>query len=687
VILIVQPDASVSSVVQAIRKARRRIDICVFRLDIDEVERALGAAVQRGVRVRALIAHTNRGGDASLRKLEQRLLADGVTVTRTSDDLLRYHAKYMVADDMLHVFGFNFTKLDILKSRSFGVSTRDRKAVADALKLFEADCTRQPFSATRSNLVVSPETARTELTRFIRGAKRDLAIYDNKLTDPAFLALLRARAKKGVRVRVLGCAKGAPDGVDVRKFKPMRLHVRAIVCDGTRAFVGSQSLRKEELDSRREVGVIVNNPRMARQLLQVFEADWAESAPKGEAADDEATADGEAVVAAAAALVEGEATTAAFLGNVRTLTGALVEDGHEVQLALNGDGTYDQLFADLAAATHRVTLQVYYGNSGRLAGRLRDVLVERARAGVQVLMLYDAFGGAALSPEYLQTLRDAGIRVEPFRPIRLSTLHLIQNRSHVRGIVVDGRVAWTGGFGIDDKWLGDGVTAGAWRETNIRFTGPSVRQMEAAFAIAWAEATGVLLTGERPPPATAAGVRAGLLFTTPSLGSTPAERFLALSIASARRTLYITTAYFAPDAAFVDLLAQAARRGVDVRILTAGPATDMHVVRLAGRSWYATLLEQGVRIYEWQPTVLHSKTFVVDGFWSTVGSMNFDNRSMALNDESTLMVHDAAFGRRMNEVFAADLGHSVEVTREAFAKRSWWQPVLESTAWLFTRLL
>lgn len=378
---------------------------------------------------------------------------------------------------------------------------------------------------------------------------------------------------------------------------------------------------------------------------------------------------------------------AAFLANITTLTGAVLTPGHRVQLALNGDGTYEQMWADLASAQRSITLQVYYGNSGRMAGRLRDILVDRARQGVQVLVLYDAFGTSALSDEFLKVVRDAGVRIEPFRPLRLSTLHLVQNRSHVRGIVVDGRIGWTGGFGIDDKWLGDGRTNGSWRETNVRFEGPAVRQMQAAFAVAWAEATGTLLTGTLTAIPAADGVRAGLLFTSPTLGSTAAERFLALSIAGATRTLYVTTAYFAPDAALVDMLAGAARRGVDVRVLTAGEATDMHIVRLAGRSWYETLLDAGVRLYEWQPTTLHPKTFVIDGLWSTVGSMNMDNRSLALNDEATLMVYDADFGRQMNGVFGDDLQHSREITRDAFRQRSWWQRLIESGAWVFTRLL
>jgi len=283
--LIIQPDAGVVPIVTAIRKARKTIDICIFRFDIDEVERALASAVQRGVRVRALIAHTNRGGEGRLRKLEQRLLAAGVTVSRTADDLLRYHAKYMIADDVLHLFGFNMTKLDILKSRSFAIATRDRKAVAAAVKLFESDVARQTFQGTKANLVVSPETARSALTAFVRGAKKELAIYDLKVHDPAILKLLNERAAKGVTIRILGGMKNAGETIQVRPLKPLRLHVRAIVRDGTRAFVGSQSLRKEELDSRREVGLLVTNPAVTRSLMQTFEADWEQAAPKVEEKD------------------------------------------------------------------------------------------------------------------------------------------------------------------------------------------------------------------------------------------------------------------------------------------------------------------------------------------------------------------------------------------------------------------
>jgi len=275
---IIQPESGLSPVVAALRKAKVSIDICIFRLDRKEIEDALGAAVTRGVKVRALIANVNSGGTASLRKLEQRLLEAGVAVTRTSDELVRYHGKYMVVDKMLWVFGFNFTKIDTARSRSFAVATRDQRAVKEASSLFEADTTRQPYAPSKSNLVVSPETARDVLGKFLKGARKELAIYDIKVQDPAMIRLLDERARKGVKVRIIGSLKGSIQGVAVYPLTGFRLHVRAIIRDGTRAFVGSQSLRTLELDERRELGLLVSNPSVTRQLLHVFEADWEASA-------------------------------------------------------------------------------------------------------------------------------------------------------------------------------------------------------------------------------------------------------------------------------------------------------------------------------------------------------------------------------------------------------------------------
>jgi cardiolipin synthase A/B len=274
--LIVQPEAGLSPVVRAIQRARRSVDVAIFRTDREEIEKALGGAVQRGVRVRVLVAHTNRGGESRLRKLEQRLLEAGATVSRTGDDFMRYHGKFLVADDTLHLFGFNFTRVDTIKSRSFGVSTKDASAVREARALFDADSSRQPFVPKRTHLVVSPENARETLASFIKAARRQLLIYDINIQDPVFMKLLTHQAAAGVDVRVIGKCKGCK-GIDVRPLRSMRLHVRAMVRDGARAFVGSQSLRRIELDKRREVGVLITNSGVARQIRDIFESDWAES--------------------------------------------------------------------------------------------------------------------------------------------------------------------------------------------------------------------------------------------------------------------------------------------------------------------------------------------------------------------------------------------------------------------------
>ena len=268
--LMIQPDAGLIPVVQAIRKAKRTVDIAIFRLNRTELESALGAAVQRGVKVRALVAHTNRGGAARLRKLEQRLLAAGVMVSRTGEDFVEYHGKYLIVDGMqLYLLGFNYTKTDTNASRSFGVLTRDRRAVRDALRLFECDLARQAYSGSpHSPLVVSPESSREALRKFIKGARRRLAIYDARIEDTAFIKLLRERQAAGVTVQVIGRARTLESGTEVRMLKDMRLHVRAIIRDGTRAFVGSQSLRRLELDRRREVGLIITNPSVARRMTR-----------------------------------------------------------------------------------------------------------------------------------------------------------------------------------------------------------------------------------------------------------------------------------------------------------------------------------------------------------------------------------------------------------------------------------
>ena len=386
------------------------------------------------------------------------------------------------------------------------------------------------------------------------------------------------------------------------------------------------------------------------------------------------------------------AAASLFLRTMQVLTQTQLSEGNSVAMLLNGDGTYPRLYADLRSARRSITLQLYYCKPGAVADSIKTILRERAHAGVRVLFLLDAFGAQNLQQPYLDSLTTAGVRSAQFRPLSWHTLHKAQNRSHVRAVVIDETVAYTGGFGMADYWLGDGHHEEQWRDSNVRFTGPAVLQTQAAFAIAWAEATGELLTGRflfgTPVPRDSGHTQlAGLLFTQSTLGSTTAERFMALSMAGARKRLYISNSYFVPDKDQEAMLIRAVRRGADVRILTAGKKTDVRTVRHAGHARYERLLRGGVRIYEYQPTMLHAKTMVVDGIWSTIGTMNFDNRSLALNDESNLVVHDSVFGRQMEQQFRDDLRYSQEFTLRHFEQRSFLYKLLDSAASQIAKLL
>jgi len=266
--------------VRGIKKAKRSLDVLIFRLDRDHVIDALTSAVTRGVDVRVLTANTNKGGEKRLRQLELRLLDGGVTVSRTADDLVRYHGKMMIVDGrVLHVYGYNFTRLDIEKSRSFGVITRNRRLVREATKLFEDDFNRRPYSPTCERFIVSSENSRDRLAAVIKAARKQLLIYDPKVSHPAIVRLLVERAKAGVEVKIIGKlgSKKHKDDLAVEKYPGKRLHVRAIIRDGRRAFLGSQSMRKLELEKRREIGVIIHDRRVVRQMQRVFEEDWAET--------------------------------------------------------------------------------------------------------------------------------------------------------------------------------------------------------------------------------------------------------------------------------------------------------------------------------------------------------------------------------------------------------------------------
>ena len=381
-----------------------------------------------------------------------------------------------------------------------------------------------------------------------------------------------------------------------------------------------------------------------------------------------------------------------FCESVALLTKTSIVPGHRVEIFSCGNETYPRLWEDLRAAERSITLQMYYCQPGRMADEFKDILLERAAAGVKVLFLRDAFGSGQLKEEYIEELERGGIAVATFRPTRWYQLFKVYHRSHIRVAVMDGMIGYTGGYGIDDKWYGDGRHKDQWRDTTVRFTGPAVLQLQATFAAGWAEATGTLLAGDLffPPEGmdTHDGqVFGGLLHASPSVGMTSAERYYALAIGSAKRRLWISNSYFVPSENFCELLVSAVKRGVDVRVLTCNEDGDVKSTYYAGRAKYAVLLAQGVRIFEYQPAMMHAKSIVADGRFVSAGTVNFDNRSMSFNDETTLLAVDDDLGARMEQLFASDLRYSTEITSELHAARGIKRKVLERFWWTLQRVL
>ncbi|HEU4829172.1 MAG TPA: phospholipase D-like domain-containing protein [Gemmatimonadales bacterium] len=274
--LLVQPDDGAAPLLDAIEGARSSIDMYIFRLSYPAVEEALADAVRRGVVVRTLIAHLNGSGDEALRKLELRLLGLGATVSRTDEDLLRYHGKMMIVDrKTLYVLGYNFNRKDIERSRSLGVATRQPDLVSEGLRLFQADFDRKVYTPGNDRFVVSPLNSRAAFLELIEGAREQLLIYDSRLSDNQVQGVIERQAMKGVEVRVIGKVEKRLREVSVRRYGADRLHVRAIVRDAHRVFIGSQSLRRAELERRREIGIIFDDQEIAKQIATIFDEDWA----------------------------------------------------------------------------------------------------------------------------------------------------------------------------------------------------------------------------------------------------------------------------------------------------------------------------------------------------------------------------------------------------------------------------
>ncbi len=327
---------------------------------------------------------------------------------------------------------------------------------------------------------------------------------------------------------------------------------------------------------------------------------------------------------------------------------------------------------------------------GQIAVDVAEAVIERARAGVRCCVLLDAFGSAQMDDRLVGSMQEAGVQVSRFRPIRPSAIRSADHRTHRKIVVADGRIGMTGGVGIAAEWTGNAQDPDHWRDTHARVTGPVVRALQGAFFENWLEATGEVLSGDGYLPVLeplADGAPMQLVASRAGVGQTNTEAMYFLAIASARRTIRLTTAYFAPRPTFVEALRAAAQRGVDVQVIVPGPHIDKRIVRAAGQAVYQPLLDAGVSIMEYQPTMLHAKTLVIDEAWCAIGSANFDNRSFALNDEATLCVQSSTVAEQLTAGFESDRAASLAIHPTDWRRRSPARRAAEAAATLLRREL
>lgn len=365
--------------------------------------------------------------------------------------------------------------------------------------------------------------------------------------------------------------------------------------------------------------------------------------------------------------------TADFARLVEVLTTAPLRQGNRVTVLRNGREIFPAMLEAIQHATETVNFATYVYWTGSIAPQFAEALGERAAAGVEVNVLLDAVGAAKMERGLVDQLERAGATVAWFRPPKWHTLHKLNNRTHRKILVLDGKVGFTGGVGIAEEWTGNCEDPDHWRDTHVRVEGPVVRDLLSGFVDNWAEATGCILSGRQHLPDVDGfddGIQAQVTRSTAQKGSTDAEQLFYAAIACARERIWLTTAYFAPRQAFVDALCEAEGRGVDVRVLSNGPHTDREVVRQAGRRCYQQLLACGGRIFEYQRTMLHAKVLLVDSHWVTVGSVNFDNRSFALNDELNISFRDPGVVAELEKHFLADLEDARELHLAAWRARS-----------------
>ena len=374
-----------------------------------------------------------------------------------------------------------------------------------------------------------------------------------------------------------------------------------------------------------------------------------------------------------------------FLNTIAGASGAPFVAGNAIEFLNNGDAFYPRMLDAIADAQRSITIEAYIYWAGHIGVQFARALAERARAGVTVKILLDAIGSSSIGAEILRTLDDGGCQVAWYNPIHWYTLGRFNNRTHRKSLIVDGRVGFTGGAGIADHWRGNARGPNEWRDMQIRLEGPAVTPLQAGFAHNWQQATGELLSGGTYYPSIEHSGRlsAQTLMSSPESGGSTVRTMYYLSIVCARRSIYIANPYFLPDAVAIDTLIDARTRGIDVKIMVSGIRNDNWLARQNSVRLYGRLLEAGIEILEYNRTMLHHKTMVVDGVWVTVGTANFDDRSFSHNEESNVCIFDRGEGARMQQVFCDDMAACERVEHSTWQRRGLWARTQELVASFF----
>lgn len=371
---------------------------------------------------------------------------------------------------------------------------------------------------------------------------------------------------------------------------------------------------------------------------------------------------------------------AQFRREMSLMMGPAITPGNRIDALHNGAQIFPAMLRAIAEAKVSVTFETYIYWSGEIGVRFSGVLCERARAGVPVHVTLDWAGSVKMDDALIDEMRNAGVQVHKYRPLRWYNLGRMNNRTHRKLLVIDGRIGFTGGVGIADQWQGSAGDPEHWRDTHYRIEGPAVAQLQAAYNDNWIKTTGEVLNGESyfPELHNVGLLHAHMFVASPASGSESMHLMFLLAIAAASHTIDIAASYFVPDDLLINAIVAATQRGVRVRLLVPGPHSDSFTVRVSSKADWGTLLKAGVSISEYQPTMLHTKLLIIDGEFVSVGSTNLDIRSLRLNDEASLNVYDRTFAQQMTRVFESDLEAGLAYTHQMWIKRPWSERLMET---------